>query len=127
MNGLTGTVVNSRPSAVVNRTNRKQDLTMSTVVEIQSLLETGAYSAATVGQLEQYVQAQMTGSAPYHYGANRTLAKLYQFFPDLANPSMLARILTLAVLQFPKTDVLALMCLIPETTQESEPIATIIR
>ena len=100
---------------------------MTTVAEIQSLLETGAYSAATIGQLEKYVDAQMTGSAPYHYGANRTLAKVYQFFPDQANNAVLARILTLALLHFPKTDVLALTCLIPEVTQETEPIASVIR
>ena len=102
-------------------------MSINTAVEIQSLLETGAYSADTVRKLEKYVEGQMAGTSPYHYDANRTLAKLYQFIPDLANPAMLARILTLSVLQFPKTDYLALSCLIPETTQESEPIATVVR
>jgi hypothetical protein len=107
--------------------NHKQNLTMTTADEIQSLLESGAYSADSIPQLEQYVDAQVSGSAPYHFGANRTLAKLYQFFPDKSNAAMVGRILMLAVLQFPKTDILALLCLVPEKTQEIEPVATVIR
>ena len=100
---------------------------MSTTPEIQSLLETGAYSAESIPQLERYVNDQVAGLVPYQFDANRTLAKLFQFFPEKASDLILARILTLAMLQFPKTDVLALLCLIPEKNQESEPIATVIR
>jgi hypothetical protein len=100
---------------------------MSNTSEIQSLLDTGAYSADSIPQLERYVNDQVAGLVPYHFGANRTLAKLFQFFPEKASDAMLGRILTLAMLQFPKTDVLALLCLVPEKIQESEPIATVIR
>jgi hypothetical protein len=96
-------------------------------MDIDNLLESGAFSAESIPQLEKHVKDQSTGSVPYHYAANRTLAKLYQFFPDCNNDSMLASLLALALLQFPQTDILALLCLIPEKSQESEPIATVIR
>jgi hypothetical protein len=95
---------------------------------IQSLLQSAsAYSVDTIPKLEAHVDAQVAGSAPYHSDANRTLVKLYQFFPASTNEKQLARILTLSLSEFPSTDLLALLCMIPEETQESEPIAGIIR
>jgi hypothetical protein len=91
---------------------------MSTTAEIQSLLETGAYSAESIPKLEAYVNDQVAGLVPYHFGANRTLAKLFQFFPEKSSDAMLGRILTLAMLQFPKTDVLALLCLIQKRVKK---------
>lgn len=96
---------------------------------VKSLLQTpsSAYSADTIPKLEAHVDAQITGSAPYHFDANRMLVKLYQFFPDSFNEKQLARILVLSLSEFPSTDLMALLCLVPEETQETEPIATIIK
>lgn len=66
----------------------------------------------------------------YSFDANRTLVKLYQFFPHLEGEkgiTITALAAFLALLQFPDTDMMALMCLIPERVQCLEPCATLVR
>jgi hypothetical protein len=94
--------------------------------EIKSLLDSG-YNAASALKLEAYVNAQVKGEAPYCFEANRTVLKLYQFFPDLQEDDTTARILLLSLLEFPSTDLLALLYIVSERVQTSEPSATIIR
>jgi translation initiation factor 3 subunit K len=94
--------------------------------EIKSLLDTG-YSAASAPKFEAHVNAQVKGEAPYFFEANRTLLKLYQFFPHLQEDATTARILLLSLLEFPSTDTLALLYIVSERVQTSEPSATIIR
>lgn len=102
--------------------------------DVLALLEDSAYNPAIVNQLEAYAKSQVEtlylssgGKAAYSFDANRTLAKLYQFFPHLADSSNYALILLLALLEFPSTDFSALGYLIPERVQEIEPAVTLVR
>jgi hypothetical protein len=105
--------------------------------EIQALLSTSAYDPAIVSKLEAYVRAQVSSvasslesDAQYSFEANRTLVKLYQFFPHLEGElgmTVTALAAFLALLQFPETDFMALGCLIPERVQSMEPCATLVR
>ena len=109
--------------------------------EIQTLLTESAYDPAIVTKLEAYVRAQVSAVAStlvasespdvqYSFDANRTLVKLYQFFPHLEGEvgiTITALAAFLALLQFPETDFMALGCLIPERVQSMEPCATLVR
>ena len=97
-------------------------------VEIQTLLAESAYNPAITPQLEKYVRAQVSAvsstlvasespNVQYCFDANRTLIKLYNFFPHLEGEqgiNITALAAFLALLQFPNTDFMALTCLIPE-------------
>lgn len=99
---------------------------------ICSLLETSAYDPKIFPVLEAYVRAQVAEGAQYSFDANRTLAKLHLFFPQLVadsdGGSSMALVLFLALLQYPySTDFFALSCLIPERIQSKEPCTTLVR
>lgn len=101
---------------------------MASLDEIKALLESqsqSVYNPANVAKLEQYVSDQVAGTAPYYFDANRVLVKLYSFYPEQFNESITAQILLLSLLEFPSTDLVALLCLVPSPTGEST--ATIIR
>jgi translation initiation factor 3 subunit K len=101
---------------------------MSTSKEaIQKLLTDSPYSASNQAPLEAYVDAEAKGDAPYFMDANRSLLKLYQFFPQSANESKYALVLLLSLLQFPSTDLLALSYLVPDRIQTTESCATILK
>lgn len=109
--------------------------------EIQALLSESAYDPAVCSKLEAYVRAQVSAVAStlvasespdvqYCFDANRTLIKLYQFFPHLEGElgmTITALAAFLALLQFPETDFMALGSLIPERVQSMEPCATLVR
>ncbi len=108
--------------------------------EIQDLLNSAAYDPNNVSKLEAYVRAQVSAVASsivaseldvqYSFAANRTLVKLYQFFPHLEGEqgiTITALAAFLALLQFPSTDFMALSCLVPERVQSLEPCATLVR
>jgi hypothetical protein len=81
-------------------------------------------------QLEAYVKCEATGAAPYHLDANRTLLKLYQFFPQQTNNTndMTALVLLLSLLEYPNTDLLVVSSLVPERTQQQNSLcATILQ
>lgn len=99
-------------------------ITYETIV---GLLEHSAYNPGIVPQLEAYVNAQASNSQQYSFEANRTLLKLYQFFPHLADENYISLVLFLTIVEFPSTDCTALCCLIPEKNQSREPCATLIR
>lgn len=100
--------------------------TPPTHAAILELLEHSAYNPEIVPQLEAYVEAQLTNAA-YSFDANRTLLKLYQFFPHLADEGYISKALFLALLEFPSTDFTALACLVSEKIQSREPSATLVR
>ena len=103
--------------------------------EVLALLATSKSDPTTATKLESYVKAQIEslygrnadGSSPYCFDANRTLAKLYQYFPHLADESITSLILLLSLLEYPSTDFIALSCLVPARVQEREPCATLAR
>eukprot|EP00978_Attheya_sp_CCMP212_P041423 scaffold237497_cov58-Attheya_sp.AAC.3 len=96
--------------------------------DVVKLLGHSAYNPAIVPQLEAYVKAQASSKAPYYFNANRTLVKLYQFFPHLsAGDEIISLVLFLALVEFPTTDFCALACLVPERVQSREPCVTLVR
>lgn len=109
--------------------------------EVQTLLSESAYDPAVCPKLESYVRAQVSAVAStivasespdvrYCFDANRTLVKLYQFFPHLegeAGMTITSLAAFLALLRFPDADFAALACLIPERVQSAEPCATLAR
>lgn len=139
-------------------------ITTPTHADIQSLLSSaGQYDPASIPLLEAYVRAQVlavtstlvSSHAPYSIDANRTLIKLYQFFPhhlaaaatttadtdvndaDVAAPpavvvvgvEITTLIALLSLLQYPQsTDFgCTINCLLPERIQGIEPTATIVK
>ena len=103
--------------------------------EVQALLSGSSHDPSIIPQLEAYVRSQVSAVAstlvdcPYSFDANRTLVKLYTFYPNLAGNggSILSLVSFLSLLQFPNTDLMALNCMIPEHVVHSEPVATIVR
>jgi hypothetical protein len=94
---------------------------------IEALLKQSPYSASNQSQLEAYLDAEAKGEVPYYMDANRSLLKLYQFFPKSANDSKTAIVLLLSLLEFPSTDLLALSYLVPERVQKTEACASILK
>lgn len=101
--------------------------------EIKTLIETKGYSTSTIPTLEQYALEQCTSKSPssYDFDANRTLMKLYQFFPNDVNATdrqkYTAAVALLTVAYGTGEQFGALNCLIPEhvkldqsQSQESE-------
>ena len=109
--------------------------------QIKNLLSESAYDPSVCTKLEAYVRAQVSAVAStlvasespdvqYCFDANRTLIKLYQFFPHLEGEvgmTITSLAAFLALLQFPSTDFISLTCLIPERVQSMEPMTTLVR
>mmetsp|Transcript_16348 Transcript_16348/g.36786 ORF Transcript_16348/g.36786 Transcript_16348/m.36786 type:complete len:135 (-) Transcript_16348:871-1275(-) len=110
---------------------------------ISELLATERYNPNIVPQLEAYVHEQArTGT--YHFEANLTLTKLYQFFPDIAaeRADVLGLVFALSLVNWrppvPEadgsgglstfTDALQLSYVVDADVQEREgPISAVIR
>lgn len=106
--------------------------------EIANLVQQEMYNPDIIPQLEGYLASQVqqdNSSAPtnsYDFDANRTLVKLYQFFPQDANAEnvILAELLALVYGDVNKegsNDFGALGCLISESFKKDEPYPTLIR
>jgi len=96
----------------------------STKEEIETLLKTQTYNPEIVPQLEYYIhnQADAQLPQPYFYDANRTLVKLYQFFPHLIQSECLALAECLAIVKGEDcVDYGTLTCLIQDTFKKKEP------
>lgn len=100
-----------------------------THAEITDLLTHSAYNPAIVPQLEAYLLAQATSTDtnPYCYTANRTLMKLYQFFPHLADEEKMSLALLLALTNQSGMEFASLTCLISEKMQARKPMESICR
>ena len=107
-----------------------------TADEIQDLLTSQMYNPEILPKLEAYLHSQVqSGSGepnPYNIQANRTLVKLYQFFPALAKTEnlILAELLALvysADASEGSVDFGALGCLISESVKKEEPFPTLTR
>lgn len=104
--------------------------------EISNLLETRTYDPNIVPQLESYLHSQIQSGNkqpnPYNFQANRTLVKLYQFFPNMAKVENLILVELLALVygndaQEASVDFGALGCLISEAVKKEEPFPALIR
>lgn len=94
---------------------------------MEKTLVKSPYSSSNQSALEAYLDGQAAGERPYYMEANKALLKIYQFSPQVSNPSKTALILLLAMLEFPSTDLLALSYLVPERVQKSEPCTSILK
>jgi len=106
--------------------------------EISNLLKTQTYNPQILPQLEAYLYSQIEPSTgnklpnPYNFHANRTLVKLYQFFPNMAKVENLILVELLALVygnesQEASVDFGALGCLISESFKKEEPFPALIR
>ena len=75
--------------------------------------------------LEASVDAQCA-KGTYELDDNLLLLKLYQFFPEKANPAVIARVLVKALMHLPETDFLLCMYLIPERIATEAPVLPIV-
>jgi CSN8/PSMD8/EIF3K family len=102
-------------------------MTTPTIETIATLLAQSPYASSNQAPLEAYLDGQAKGEVPYFMDANRTLLKLYQFFPQSSNATKTATVLLLSLLEFPSTDLLAMSYLIPERIATTEPSTSILQ
>jgi len=107
--------------------------------EITNLLKNQTYNPQILPQLESYLHSQVetTGEGTrehnaYNFQANRTLVKLYQFFPNMAKVENLILVELLALVyghdkEEACVDFGALGCLISESFKKEEPFPALIR
>lgn len=94
--------------------------------EVMQLLQTRRYDPTILPRLEEYVNYQVTKNF-CDSDVNLAVLKLYQFYPDRYNASTVSNILIKALMNFPGTDFLCSLYLIPERRQVDEPIPVISR
>lgn len=100
---------------------------MASVEDIKKLLKTERFSAGLIPQLEAYLISQVDNSAAYDFEANRTLIKLYQFFPTNSNSDCITVAGLLAMIYGELSEFGAINCLIPESQKSVEPFPLLIR
>eukprot|EP00742_Colponemidia_sp_Colp-10_P001108 GILJ01001198.1.p1 GENE.GILJ01001198.1~~GILJ01001198.1.p1 ORF type:complete len:239 (-),score=34.81 GILJ01001198.1:205-846(-) len=91
---------------------------------IQRLLTTDRYNVEILPQLEAYLQRQIETQTS-DIEANLAILKLYQFHPEKVNVSVMAKILTKALMSLPNADFTLCMYLIPEKFHNEEPVKTL--
>uniref|UniRef100_A0A7S3K7B0 Eukaryotic translation initiation factor 3 subunit K n=1 Tax=Aureoumbra lagunensis TaxID=44058 RepID=A0A7S3K7B0_9STRA len=91
--------------------------------EISRLLQSSEqFKESSISTLESYVESQVTDKN-YDFGANKQLIKLYQFFPSNCQGEILAKVLAMAMMARPATDLKALLYMCPEALIEINPLA----
>jgi translation initiation factor 3 subunit K len=96
--------------------------------EIKDLITSQGYSQSIIPQLEQHLLSQSTSTTPYDFNANRTLVKLYQFFPSSSNAGYTTLVALLSILFGSSAQFGAINCLIPEgsAAKTDEPFSSIL-
>jgi translation initiation factor 3 subunit K len=79
------------------------------------------YNPENVGKLERYLEFQVE-SGSYHFEANLTLIKLYQFNAGQFNVRMVAMALLKALMQLPENEFTFLKYLIPVNKYEDDTL-----
>jgi hypothetical protein len=95
-----------------------------TEADMKDLLSQPPHSGM-IEAVEAYLDAQVSGSAPYSSEATRLLIKLYHIFPNTLNKDKVGQAFMLAMADYPKPDVLALSYMIPLTVLHAEPCSLI--
>lgn len=93
---------------------------------LRPVVEHEYFDHRAVPQLEEYLDEQVQ-SGTYDFEANKALLKLYQFFPDLCKPEIVALMLAKALMNAPSTDFMALMYIVPPSVHRSEPVSSLKR
>mmetsp|Transcript_5345 Transcript_5345/g.6163 ORF Transcript_5345/g.6163 Transcript_5345/m.6163 type:complete len:237 (+) Transcript_5345:51-761(+) len=105
-------------------------MSVSSAADVKNLLKTEGYNESIIPQLESYLLSQVGDSkdpTPYDFDANRTLVKLYQFFPSKSNSNCRIVAGLLAVVYGEISEFGAISCLIPENNKAEEPFPSLIR
>eukprot|EP01114_Cavostelium_apophysatum_P010696 TRINITY_DN24802_c0_g1_i1.p1 TRINITY_DN24802_c0_g1~~TRINITY_DN24802_c0_g1_i1.p1 ORF type:complete len:214 (-),score=39.36 TRINITY_DN24802_c0_g1_i1:220-861(-) len=91
---------------------------------ITLLIESNRYNLEILPQLEQYVQYQVDKQS-YHFEANLTVLKFYQFHTEKTQKVIIGKILLKALMNLPSADFSLCMYLIAERLHTEEPIKTL--
>lgn len=94
--------------------------------EVITILQNKRYDRNSLPQLEQYVDCQVEQQLN-DSETNLAVLKLYQFYPQTYNASVVSKILIKALMNLPSTDFLCALYLIPERRQVDEPVPIISR
>lgn len=92
--------------------------------EVLNMLQNNRYDPKILPRLEEYVNYQVEHQF-VDAEANLAILKLYQFYPEKFNSSIVSKILIKALMSLPSTDFLCALYLIPEARQVDEPIPVI--
>ncbi|GJD11593.1 Eukaryotic translation initiation factor 3 subunit K [Galdieria sulphuraria] len=93
--------------------------------QVNDLLQSRRYDPDILIDLERYVEAQCLEGA-YDGDANLACLKLYQFYPEKTNFSIVSKILLKALAALPSSDFISCLYLLGEKTQREVPVATVI-
>ncbi|KAK4525862.1 hypothetical protein GAYE_SCF17G3771 [Galdieria yellowstonensis] len=93
--------------------------------QVNELLQSRRYDPDILPDLERYVEAQCLEGA-YDGDANLACLKLYQFYPEKTNVSIVSKILLKALAALPSSDFVSCLYLLSEKIQREAPISTII-
>jgi len=91
---------------------------------VDSLIANNRYNIEILPQLETYVKHQVQNQA-YHFEANQTILKFYQFHPEKTQKMIVGQILCKALMNLPHYDFMMSLYLLPEKLHEEEPVKTL--
>eukprot|EP01084_Bolivina_argentea_P016451 30795_1 len=98
----------------------------ATAGEVRGVVQEEYFDHRVVPKLVDYLITQVSTST-YDFTANKALLKLYQFFPDLMQEDVVARILYKALMNLPENDLRALLCIAPEAALKMASVVAIKR
>ena len=83
------------------------------VLTAKEIVESCSSDGDAIRTLESLVDAEVAGSAPYDFDANKYLLKLYSCFPDSVNVDKIISIIVLSMMKLPAKDLLAQLLMVP--------------
>merc|ERR1712032_1190573 len=93
--------------------------------EREMLAPQDRYNPELIPKLEASVDEQIS-SKSFDLATNLVLLRMYQFFPDQTNPTVLVKILVKALMQLPGTDLTQCAYLVPQRFQLEDPITNLL-
>ena len=86
-----------------------------------SLFDANAYDVNLIPALEAHVREQ-AATQTYDARANKALLKLYQFFPEKTDTTVLALLIGKSIMALPSPEFANLRFLVPAAIQDQEPL-----
>merc|ERR1712176_246810 len=99
---------------------------LSAAIGKMEILPKDRYNPDLVPSLEEYVDKQISGGS-FDLSANLILLRMYSFFPDRTNSTVLVKVLVKALMQLPGTDFSLCTYLVPHRFQLEEPVANLLK
>lgn len=93
--------------------------------QVNELLQSRRYDPEILTDLERYVEAQCLEGA-YDGDANLACLKLYQFYPEKTNVSIVVKILLKALAALPSSDFVSCLYLLSEKIHRETAVSTVI-